>query len=549
MHPARSSLGTALLACAFAAAGAAAQEKDQSHHHARPEKLGTVSFPTSCAPAVQAPFARAVALLHSFWYDEAEKAFNQVAVLDPACAMAHWGVAMSLYHPIWAAPTPAELQRGQEAVARARTAAVPTERERDYVGAIEAFFRDAATADHRSRAVAYEKAMERVYQRYPDDREAAIFYSLALLGTAPPSDKTYANQKKAGEILNRVLPAQPDHPGVAHYLIHSFDYPQLADLALPAARSYSKIAESSPHALHMPSHIFVRLGLWDDSIRANEDSAAAARAHVQKTLPGGHSFDELHAVDYLVYAFLQQGRDARAREMLERIRTVERIDNPNFAAAYALAAVPARYALERARWAEAGALAVAPASFPWAKFPYAEAITHFARAVGAARSGDAVTARQAVERLEALHKAAIDATMAYWPDQIEIQRRAAAGWLARAEGRNDDALRLMKEAVELEAATDKHPVTPGVVVPARELLADLLMDLGRPAEALADYEASLAIAPNRLYPLSGAVRAADAAGQREKARTHYATLEKLSAKGDGVRPELTKLKASLKAKE
>lgn len=549
MHPARSSLGTALLACAFAAAGAAAQEKDQSHHHARPEKLGTVSFPTSCAPAVQAPFARAVALLHSFWYDEAEKAFNEVAVRDPACAMAHWGVAMSLYHPIWAAPTPAELQRGQEAVARAGTAAAPTERERDYVGAIEAFFRDADTADHRSRAVAYEKAMERVYQRYPDDREAAIFYSLALLGTAPPSDKTYANQKKAGEILNRVLPAQPDHPGVAHYLIHSFDYPQLAELALPAARSYSKIAESSPHALHMPSHIFVRLGLWDDSIRANEDSAAAARAHVQKTLPGGHSFDELHAVDYLVYAFLQQGRDARAREMLERIRTVERIDNPNFAAAYALAAVPARYALERARWAEAGALAVAPASFPWAKFPYAEAITHFARAVGAARSGDAVTARQAVERLEALHKAAIDAKIAYWPDQIEIQRRAAAGWLARAEGRNDDALRLMKEAVELEAATDKHPVTPGVVVPARELLADLLMDLGRPAEALAEYEASLAIAPNRLYPLSGAVRAADAAGQREKARTHYATLEKLSAKGDGVRPELTKLKASLKAKE
>lgn len=549
MHPARSSLGTALLACAFAAAGAAAQEKDQSHHHARPEKLGTVSFPTSCAPAVQAPFARAVALLHSFWYDEAEKAFNEVAVRDPACAMAHWGVAMSLYHPIWAAPTPAELQRGQEAVARAGTAAAPTERERDYVGAIEAFFRDAATADHRSRAVAYEKAMERVYQRYPDDREAAIFYSLALLGTAPPSDKTYANQKKAGEILNRALPAQPDHPGVAHYLIHSFDYPQLAELALPAARSYSKIAESSPHALHMPSHIFVRLGLWDDSIRANEDSAAAARAHVQKTLPGGHSFDELHAVDYLVYAFLQQGRDARAREMLERIRTVERIDNPNFAAAYALAAVPARYALERARWAEAGALAVAPASFPWAKFPYAEAITHFARAVGAARSGDAVTARQAVERLEALHKAAIDAKIAYWPDQIEIQRRAAAGWLARAEGRNDDGLRLMKEAVELEAATDKHPVTPGVVVPARELLADLLMDLGRPAEALAEYEASLAIAPNRLYPLSGAVRAADAAGQREKARTHYATLEKLSAKGDGVRPELTKLKASLKAKE
>ena len=548
MYSARSSLPTALLACALAAVGAAADEKDQSHHHARPEKLGTVSFPTSCAPAVQAPFARAVALLHSFWYDEAEKAFNEVAAADPSCAMAQWGVAMSLYHPIWAAPTPAELRRGGEAVAKARAAAAPTERERDYVGAIETFFRDADTADHRSRAVAYEKAMERVHERYPDDREAAIFYSLALLGTAPPADKTYVNQKKAGEILNRVLPAQPDHPGVAHYLIHSFDYPQLAELALPAARTYAKIAESSPHALHMPSHIFVRLGLWDDSIRSNQESAAAARAHVQKTLPGAHSFDELHAIDYLAYAFLQQGADAKAREMLDRIRTVERIDNPNFAAAYALAAVPARYALERVRWAEAAALEVAPASFPWAKFPYAEAITHFARAVGAARSGDLARARQAVQRIDALHKAAVDAKIAYWPDQIEIQRRAAAAWLARAEGRNEDALRQMKEAVELEVATDKHPVTPGAVVPARELHADLLMELGRPAEAMAEYEASLVIAPNRLYPLSGAVRAADAAGQREKARALYATLEKLTAKGDGARPELTKLRASLKTK-
>jgi dipeptidyl aminopeptidase/acylaminoacyl peptidase len=516
MHPARWTLGTALLVWALAAVGLPADEKDQAHHHPRPEKLGTISFPTSCAPAVQPAFARAVALLHSFWYDEAEKAFNEVAAADPSCAMAHWGTAMSLYHPIWAPPTPAERQRGQQAVAKARAASAPTERERDYIGAIEAFFRDADTTDHRSRAVAYEKAMQGVHERHPDDREAAIFYSLALLGTAPPADKTYANQKKAGQILNRVLPAQPDHPGVAHYLIHSFDYPQLADLALAAARSYSKIAESSPHALHMPSHIFVRLGLWDDSIRANQDSAAAARAHVQKTLPGAHSFDELHAVDYLAYAYLQQGKIDRAREMVEKVRTVERLDNPNFAAAYALAAVPARYALERGRWAEAAALEVAPASFPWATFPYAEAITHYARAVGAARNGDAARARQAIERLAALHKAAVDAKIAYWPDQIEIQRRAAAGWLARAEGRGDDALRLLKEAGELEAASEKHPVTPGPVLPARELYADLLLEMGRPAEALAEYEASLATAPNRLYALAGARRAARAAGKGEK---------------------------------
>jgi tetratricopeptide (TPR) repeat protein len=499
-------LGVALLASVLATAPAAADDQEQ-HQHPRPEKLGTVVFPTSCAPAVQARFARAVALLHSFWYDEAEKAFGEVAAADPSCAMAQWGVAMSLYHPIWAAPTPAEVKRGQEAVAKARAAAAPTERERDYVAAVETFFRDADTVDHRTRAVAYEKAMERVHDRYPDDREAAIFHALALLGTAPPADKTYANQKKAGAILNRVLPAQPDHPGVAHYLIHSFDYPELAELALPAARSYSKIAESSPHALHMPSHIFVRLGLWDDSVRANEDSAAAARAHVEKAQPGATSFDELHAVDYLAYAFLQQGRDADALRMVERVRKVEKLDNPNFAAAYALAATPARYALERGRWAEAAALEVAPASFPWAKFPYAEAITYFARGVGAARSGDLARAREAVARLEALRQAAVDAKIPYWPDQIEIQRRATAGWLARAEGRNDDAQRLLGEAVELEAATDKHPVTPGAVLPARELRADLLMDLGRSAEALAEYEASLKVAPKRRYALAGVARA------------------------------------------
>src|SRR5438445_8892583 len=525
MLPTRSLLAGALLALTFFAASAAADEKDQAHHHPRPEKLGTVSFPTSCAPAVQARFVRAVALLHSFWYDEAEKAFGEVAAADPSCALAQWGVAMSLYHPIWAAPTPAELKRGQEAVAKARAAGAPTERERDYVAAIEVFFHDADTVDHRTRAAAYEKAMERVYERYPDDREAAIFYSLALLGTAPPSDKTYANQKKAGAILNRVLPLQPDHPGVAHYLIHSFDYPEMADLALPAARSYSRIAESSPHALHMPSHIFVRLGLWDDSIRANEDSAAAARAHVEKTQPGAASFDEMHAVDYLTYSFLQEGRDGKAREMLDRVRAVKRLDNPNFAAAYALAAVPARYALERGRWAEAAALELPPASFHRAQRPHAEATTHLARAVDAARRRDPAKARHPPDRLEALHQAAVDAKIAYWPGQIEIQKRAAAGWLARAEGRNDEALRLLKEAAELEAATDKHPVTPGAVAPARELYADLLMELGRPGEALAEYEGSLKIAPKRRYALAGAAKAADAAGQGEKARALKASLK------------------------
>ena len=348
------------LAIAAVPGRAGADEKDHQHHHAKPEKLGTITFPITCAPASQAPFARGVALLHSFWYAEAEKAFAELAAADPSCAMAHWGVAMSLYHPIWAAPTPAEITRGKAAAAKAVAAGARTEREKAYVAAIAPFFENADTADHKTRAVAFEKAMESLHRQFPDDREGAVFYALALLGTASPSDKTYANQKRAGEILNKVLPLQPDHPGVAHYLIHSFDYPQLADLALPAARSYSKIAESSPHEMHMPSHIFVRLGLWDDSIRANEDSAAAAREHVRKSDPEATAFDELHALDYLAYAFLQQGRDGKAQEVLDRVRAAKKVDNAQFAAAYALAAVPARLALERGRWADAAALEVAP---------------------------------------------------------------------------------------------------------------------------------------------------------------------------------------------
>jgi tetratricopeptide (TPR) repeat protein len=528
-----------ILAGALAAPGKAWDDQDHSkHQHARPEKLGTITFPISCAPATHAPFARAVALLHSFWYDEAEKAFSAVAAADPKCAMAYWGVAMSLYHPIWAPPTPIERERGRAAVAKARAAAPPTEREKAYVAAISTFFDDSENREHGKRAADYARVMGELANAYPGDREAAIFHALALLGTASPQDKTYAVSRQAGEILNRVLPLQPDHPGVAHYLIHSFDYPQLADLALPAARSYSKIAESSPHALHMPSHIFVRLGLWDDAIRSNEESAAAARAHVQKTKPGASAFDELHALDYLAYAFLQQGREQKARDVLDKIRKVSTLDNANFAAAYALAAVPARFALERGRWEEAAALEVAPFSFPWAEFPFAEAIIQYARAIGAARTGDLERARKALSRLEALNAAATEAKLTYWSGQIALQRKAASAWLAEAEGKKDEALVLMKEAVDLEAATDKHPVTPGPVLPVREMYAELLSSRGRAKEALAEYEASLATAPNRLAALNGAVRAATAAQQNDKAQALRATLAKVTAKADAAKPKV-----------
>src|SRR6266567_6044188 len=316
---------------------AKAQQPHQ-HKHEMTEELGQVKFLVSCSAAAQGQFNRAVALLHSFWYAEAAKGFSEVIGTDPRCGMGHWGVAMSNYHPVWAPPTPAELQKGLAAVERAKAVGAKTQREQDYIAAIGTFYKDADKLDHRTRALAYEKAMEQLYVRYPQDHEAAIFYALALLGTAQPTDKTYAKQKQAGEILNKVLVYEPEHPGVAHYLIHSFDYPQLAYLALPAARSYAKIAPSAPHALHMPSHIFMRLGLWQDSIQSNIASAAAAQKYVAKAAPGATAFDDMHAEDYLEYAYLQLGRDSEAGSVVEKVSRVDRLDVPNFAAAYALAA-------------------------------------------------------------------------------------------------------------------------------------------------------------------------------------------------------------------
>ncbi|MCI0698145.1 hypothetical protein L0337_39835 [candidate division KSB1 bacterium] len=532
------------LLCVF---GVSAQEAHQ-HEHDRSEKLGRVNFPVSCSAEARKQFNRAVALLHSFWYDEAEKAFAQVTVTDPNCAMAYWGIAMTQYHPIWAPPNPAELKKGAAAVEKAKSMGAKTERERDYLAAIEVFYKDWDKLDHRTRALAYEKAMEQVHWRYPKDREAAIFYALALLATAPPTDKTYANQKKAAEILNEVLPNEPEHPGVAHYIIHSFDYPQLASLALPAARSYAKIAPSSPHALHMPSHIFTRLGLWQESIQSNLASAATAKKHVAKTHPGAASFDQLHAMDYLMYAYLQGAQDQKVKSVIDEISTISKVDVENFAAAYAFAAVPARYALERHRWSEATALKVHPTTFPWSRFPYAEAITYFARAVGAARCGDTTAARNDVEKLAFIKNALVEAKDSYWADQVEIQRRAAAAWLAQAEGKNEEALKLMRSAADLEDMTEKHPVTPGAILPAREMLGDLLLEHGQPAQALTEFETSLRDSPNRFNGLYGVARAAELSGDQKKARTYYAKLVALCDRADGIRPELQKANAFLAKK-
>ncbi|HZS05180.1 MAG TPA: hypothetical protein VFD58_10130 [Blastocatellia bacterium] len=525
---------------------AGAQESHQ-HQHEATEQLGQVNFRVSCNPAAQKQFNRAAALLHSFWYDSAEQAFAEITVTDPRCAMGYWGIAMSNFHPIWEPPSAAELKRGQAAIEKAKAAGAKTQRERDYIAALEVFYKDYDTLDHRTRALAYERAMEQVYLRYPEDREAAIFYALILIGNGmKDNNKSYTKEKQAAVILNKILPEEPNHPGIAHYLIHSYDYPQLAHLALPAAEQYAKIAPSAPHALHMPSHIFTRLGLWQQSIESNIASATAARNVVAKTHPGAASQNQLHAMDYLTYAYLQGAQDQKAKGVVDEAGNVSRVDQEVFQAAYAFAAIPARYALERRRWDEAAGLKLHPASFPWEQFRFAEAITYFARAVGAARSGNTASARQEVEKLSSIQKALAVVKKGYdWATQVEIERRAASAWLAHAEGKNEEALALMRSAAELEDSTDKHPVTPGAIIPAREMLGDLLLELNQPAQAVREFELSLQNAPKRFNSHYGLARAAAASGDEKKARAHYAELVALCNNADGDRPELQKAKEFL----
>src|SRR5262245_332305 len=495
-------------------------QHEHDHAHVAPERLGSVHFPTSCKAEVGPAFERAVALLHSFAYAEAAKAFEDVAAKDPDCAMAQWGVAMSYFHTIWGPSTPDEFAAGKKAAEKAGALATKaTPRERDLITAIGAFYQG-NDVPHAARVVAYEKAMAGVAQRQPDDHEIAIFHALAMLGVAynSPPDKTYSLQKRAAEILNRLLSLEPDHPGISHYMIHSFDYPELGELAPPAARAYSKIAPSAPHALHMPSHIFTRLGMWQESIESNLASARTAQAWLAKTQPGAMAFDALHAMDYLEYAYLQSGQDAKARAIVDSVEAVTSLDKAVFQAGYALAAIPARYALERRDWKTAATLTARPASYPWDKYPYEQAIVQFARAVGSARLGDVPGARGAVAQLDTIRTSLRGQKGFDWATQVEIQRRAAAAWLARLEKKNDEALSLMRSAADLEDSTDKHPVTPGSVLPAREQLADLLLELGKPDLALVEYETSLGSAPARLNSYLGAAQAASRSGQEEKAK-------------------------------
>lgn len=505
-------------------------------------KVGTVAFPTSCDRKVQRDFERAVGLLHSFFYEEARRVFTSALNRDAQCGIAHWGVAMTWYHPVWTPPTEEEFQAGVSAIGQAKQVGAQTELERDYIEALGAFFcTPAGEADgqgcpptHLERARRYSDAMRSLHAKYPKEHEIAAFYGLALLGSAAPADPTFQNQLEAGKVLEHVWRANRDHPGAAHYLIHAFDHPSLADKGIAAARAYAGIAPQVPHALHMPAHTFIRRGLWHESIKANLASAEAARAYEAQYHPGEASFEELHALDYLVYAYLQTAQVGEAKAIADRVANMRKTHpESDFVVAYAIGAIPARVVLERQAWREAAALAIPSRPF-WAQFPFAEAHLEFARALGRTREGDLDGARESIERLRQLRDGVSGPRFAYFRKHVDVQVQAASGWLAATDGRREEGLRLLRQAADLEDALGKHPVSPGAVFPVRELLGHALMEANRFDEALGAFEVSLDLNPGRFAAVHGAGWAAEKGGKRDVAVKYYRQLLSL---GNAVDPD------------
>jgi tetratricopeptide (TPR) repeat protein len=517
-------LGLLLLCSILLLASTLAADDSHAGHDMALGKVGAVNFAVACSAPAQRAFPRAVALLHSFAYEEALAEFTAIAKQDPKCAMAYWGEAMTWWRPLWYAPDASALRNGFEAIQKAAALNPHTGRESGYVVALLAFYTDYDKIEYRVRAMNYRMAMERLHHYLPKDNEVATFYALSLLATASSMDKTYQDQHAAGTILEKVFTEQPDHPGAAHYIIHSFDTPALAKDALLAARSYARIAPAVPHALHMPSHIFTRLGLWQDDINSNVASEKAAKQFEQSEHMTSAWDQHLHAMDYLMYAYLQQGRDQEAEGVLNELASMPSVQ-PSGISYYAVAAIPARYAVERGDWGAAAELQ------PYASAtPETQAITRWARAMGAAHTGRFDMARAELKELEAIRdKLALNKQGYDWATQVEIQRREAAAWLAHAEKNDDGAVSLMQSAADLEDSTEKHPVTPGPVLPARELMADLLMEAGHPLQAFQAYETSLRASPHRFHSVRGAARAAEAAGKHEAALRYWRELMALTS--------------------
>jgi tetratricopeptide (TPR) repeat protein len=509
------------------------------------EHLGTVNFPVSCNEAARSHAERGLALLHNMTYEGARAEFDAATIVDSECAMGFWGQAMSFIHPLWSdPPDEAEFKSGQELLKEARTRGKKTEWEDAYITPVERYYAEGRNVSEKVNLVSYEKAWENVYRQFPKDMEAACFYALAHMATADPSDKTYVKQKRAGAIAEKVLHQVPDHPGAHHYIIHAYDYPELAEKALAVARNYGKIAPSVPHALHMPTHIFTRYGIWQESITMNKRSADAA---LKYPVGGAISLHYTHALDYLAYAYLQRGEDEKAQQVLDMIIDIKEPVQIHVASAYTFAAVPARLALERQEWAVAASLKPRlPADYPWDRFPAMEAITHFAKALGAARSGNRQMASKALNKIAALHDISAK-TSAYWTKQIEIMRLSAMAWLTYEEGASEKALDIMQRAASLEASTEKHPVTPGEVLPARELLGDMLLEMGRYKEAQEAYETALDRSPNRLNSMYGAGRAAQLRGNKKEAFSFYMKLVEKTAE-DSKRQRLQQIRVYLSKK-
>jgi tetratricopeptide (TPR) repeat protein len=509
-------------------------------------QFGTVSFTASVPEKLRSDFNIAIALLHSFEYDEAEKMFAKIIDRSPDCAMAYWGVAMCNFHPLWAPPDQDELEKGAKAIQLARSINKKTKRESEYIEAVAKFYEDPERLDHRSRVLNFKNAMEKIYLTYPNDKEAAIFYSLALDAAADPADKTYANQRKAVGILNIIFQQEPLHPGIAHYIIHNCDYPEIAELALPAARKYASIAPASAHAQHMPSHIFTRLGLWDESIQSNLASVSSAKCYAENAKIKGHWDEELHGMDYLVYAYLQKGQDEAAKQQVDYLKTINEVYHVDFKTAYAFAALPARYYLEKRMWKEAAGMELHPADFPWEKFPWQKSIFHFARSLGSVHSGNMEEAKTELEKLKSLYEVLLKGKNIYKEaSQVNVQINTAEAWILHKQGKNQQALDLMTTAAEMEDGLEKHPVTPGEVIPARELLGDMLLEMNKPLLALAAYETDLKRHPNRFNGLYGAGLAAERSGNKEKKILYFKKLLDISDK-NCKRPEFLNSKSHVK---